>query len=90
MQRPSGASMPAAVNMTRVAGSSVSRAAVTNPRPHLPRCSMEAARAMADSEEEQAVSMLTDGPAGGKCPIQRVAELKCGDGLLDLGLRRGL
>jgi hypothetical protein len=40
----------------------VSSAAVMIPRRHLPCCSMEPARDVADNDEEHAVSMLTDGP----------------------------
>lgn len=54
--------MPAAVSITRVAGSRVSSAAVMMPLEHSPKCSMFPARDMAESEEEHAVSILTDGP----------------------------
>ena len=63
LQRPSGASMLAAVSMPTVAGSRVSRAAVTRPRAAEPSSSSRAATLVAASEEEQAVSMEMAGPA---------------------------
>lgn len=61
--RPSGDSIPAAVSILRVAGSSVSNAAVTIALEHLPWRSKEPAKDVADSVDEQAVSMLIAGPA---------------------------
>ena len=55
--------MLAAVSIMRVEGSSVSKAAVISPLEHLPCWSIEAARDVADKDDEQAVSMLTAGPA---------------------------
>ena len=63
LQRPLGASMLAAVSMPMVAGSSVTRAAVTRQRPALPSFSSAHARLVADRDEEQAVSMDRAGPA---------------------------
>ena len=74
LQRPSGDSMLAAVSMTRVDGSRVNNAAVMMPLEHLPCCSMALAREMADSEDEQAVSMLTEGPMRQKADDQRVLQ----------------
>lgn len=62
LHRPSGDSMLAAVNMFKVAGSKVNNAAVIMPLEHLPCWSMEAAKAVAESVEEHAVSMLIAGP----------------------------
>ena len=55
--------MLAAVSMTRVEGSRVSKAAVMMPCLHFSSLSIDAARDMADRDEEHAVSMLTEGPA---------------------------
>ena len=63
LQRPSGDSMPAAVNMLSVRASKVRSAAVIMPLAQAPPCSMEAAREVAERDEEQAVSMLMAGPA---------------------------
>lgn len=63
MQRPSGASMEAAASMAMVAGSRVTSAAQASARPARPSRSAAAARAMADREEEHAVSMAIAGPA---------------------------
>ena len=59
---PSGDSILAAVNMFRVAGSSVSKAAEIMPLMHFLCCSNDEAKAVAESVEEHAVSMLIAGP----------------------------
>ena len=55
--------MLAAVSMPMVAGSMVSSAAVIIPLAALPPCSRELVSAVADREDEQAVSMEIAGPA---------------------------
>ena len=55
--------MLAAVSMEMVAGSRVSKAAVTSPCLQRPPHNMDPTSEVAESEEEQAVSRLTAGPA---------------------------
>lgn len=55
--------MPAAVSMPSVVGSRVRSAAEMTPLLHLPCCSSEAAKNVAERVEEQAVSILIAGPA---------------------------
>lgn len=58
--------MLAAVSMPMVAGSSVSRAVAITPLAARPLVSRLLVRAVADSDDEQAVSMDMAGPAAGK------------------------
>ena len=62
LQRPSGASILAATSMPIVAGSRVSRAAVTMPRPQPPEWSIADVSLVAVREEEHAVSIANEGP----------------------------
>ncbi len=55
--------MEAAASMAMVAGSRVTSAAQASARPARPSRSTATARAMADREEEHAVSMAIAGPA---------------------------
>lgn len=60
---PSGDNILAAVNIPSVEGSNVSKQAVIMPLSHFPCCSILEAKDVADSVDEQAVSILIAGPA---------------------------